>query len=287
MKERHEIQKCFYNFITLHKVQILFLSWFESFYVTEYYITYPFTKHACPITSRSKTFVWELVSGASIESKHPSLRNLKISHNSQTLDVAPYKNLSDDITTNTKNIIKHNNFTNTNLNTIGKQLTRIEKQIQRIIVSLVEVIKSIYHKLKNLVFKPFQIIRTSQTQFQNNKNDFLKAIKDLLNHLEASSSSLIALDTPQVSNNPQISTSHINIIQNYQTRTSDEETFQEDTLKINKLVLRDLIPKTTIVLDLAIHNETTIINQHKFNTSSLYEWNIDGMSKYNILNILQ
>jgi hypothetical protein len=46
-----------------------------------------------------------LANNTSIESEHPLLRNLKIPHNSQTIDAAPYKNLSDDITTNTKHII--------------------------------------------------------------------------------------------------------------------------------------------------------------------------------------
>jgi hypothetical protein len=106
MKERHEIQKCFYNFVALYKVQILFFDWFESFYVFEQYITYPFLKHACPTISRSKTSVWEFASGTSIKSKYPYLRNLKIPYNSQTIDAAPYKNSSEDITTNTKHIIQ-------------------------------------------------------------------------------------------------------------------------------------------------------------------------------------
>ena len=50
-------------------------------------------------------------------------------HNNQTIDTASYQNLSDDIITNTKYITQQNNFTNTNLNTIGKQLTKIEKHI--------------------------------------------------------------------------------------------------------------------------------------------------------------
>jgi hypothetical protein len=33
--------------------------------------------------------------------------------------------------------------------------------------------------------------------------------------------------------------------------------------------------------------EPTILNQHKYNASSLYEWNIDGMSEYNFLNTFQ
>jgi len=126
----------------------LFFEWFESFYVFEHHITYPFSKHACPITSRNKTLVWKLISCTFIKSKHPSLRNLKIPHNSQTVDVTPYKNSSEDTTINTKHIIKQKNFTNTNLNTIGKQLSRINKQISKTIVSPVETTKSVDQKLK-------------------------------------------------------------------------------------------------------------------------------------------
>ena len=86
--------------ISLHYIK------FESFYVTEHHVTYSFIEHACPITCRSKTHVWELVNGTFIESAHPPLRNLKIPHNSRTIDVALYKNPSVDITTNTKHLIQ-------------------------------------------------------------------------------------------------------------------------------------------------------------------------------------
>ncbi|KAH9704806.1 hypothetical protein KPL70_011613 [Citrus sinensis] len=39
--------------------------------------------------------------------------------------------------------------------------------------------------------------------------------------------------------------------------------------------------------DLAIDNRTSALNQSRFNASSVYEWNIDGMSEYNILGLLQ
>ena len=90
------------------------------------------------------------------------------------------------------------------------------------IVSLVKATKAIDQK-QNPVFKLQKKKKLSQTQFQNNRNDFLKAIKDHLNHLETSSSTLIASDTLQVNNNPHTSTSHINIIQNHQTQNSDED----------------------------------------------------------------
>jgi hypothetical protein len=126
------------------------------------------------------------------------LRNLKISHKDQTIETAPYKPLNEDVTTNTKHIIQKNNYTNTNLNTIEKQLTIIEKHIQNTYFLLL--------KLKNLLKK---------TQFSNHtkslkpaklklkiKKYFLKAINDHLNHFEASSFTLIAHDTPKISNHP-------------------------------------------------------------------------------------
>jgi hypothetical protein len=53
--------------------------------------------------------------------------------------------------------------------------------------------------LKNLVFKPYQVTNTSQTQLQNNKNDFFKAIEDHLHQIKALT--IIVPDSPQVSNN--------------------------------------------------------------------------------------
>jgi hypothetical protein len=82
MKERHEIQKYFYNFVALHKIQIMFFNWFKSFYVFEYHITYSFLKHACLLTCRNKTHVSKLTSGTFIEFEHLPFRNLKILYNS-------------------------------------------------------------------------------------------------------------------------------------------------------------------------------------------------------------
>ena len=127
--QRHDIQNKFYNYIEIHKARILFFDWFEIHYASAHHVTYPFAsiKHACPITTRSKTPVWKLTSGPSVVSDHPPLRNIQITHNSKIVDAAPYKIPSDDTLSNTKHIIHQNNFTNINLNTLGKQLTRQEK----------------------------------------------------------------------------------------------------------------------------------------------------------------
>ena len=61
----------------------MFFDWFELHYVSEHHISYPFSsiKHACPITSRSKTPIWNLTSGPTVEFDHPPLRNIQITHN--------------------------------------------------------------------------------------------------------------------------------------------------------------------------------------------------------------
>jgi len=137
----------------------LFFYWFEFHYVLVQHITYLFAsiKHACPITTRSKT----LISGPTIESDHPPLRNIQLTHKDQIVDAAPYKLPGEDTLTNTKHIIQQNNFTNTNLHTIGKQLTRYEKQIQKNLVHFMTDKNPIDLKLKNPVFKPYQVTKTS------------------------------------------------------------------------------------------------------------------------------
>jgi hypothetical protein len=106
-------------------------------------------------------------------------------------------------------------------------LTRLKKHIQKsLVVSYIETSSKLGNqKLKSPVFKPYQVTKTSQTQLQNNKKDFLKATKDHLNHLKASSFTLIAYDIPQISNHLPTCTSYINTILNNQIQTSDEEAF--------------------------------------------------------------
>jgi hypothetical protein len=284
LNQRRDIQQQFYNYIELHKVHILFFDWFELYYAPAHHITYPYasSKHACPVTSRPKIPLWNLTSGPTVESEHPPLRNIQITHNNQTVNAAPYKLPSDDTLSNTKHIINQNNFTNTNLSTIGKQLTRLEKQIQRTTTSPVDTKPSPGLKLKNPVFKPYQITQTSKTQLQENQTDFLKAIKAHLQHLD--SSSLIVPDTPQTTN-PSSSTNQVSTLHNSPEASSDENAFPEKPLELNRLTWQT--PKTNIAPDISISTEPNILTQHKYNASSLYEWNIDGMSEYNILNTLQ
>jgi len=57
LKQRQEIQKNYYDFVTLHKIQIIFFYWFELYYTFKNHIACLFIKDACPITTRNKTLI--------------------------------------------------------------------------------------------------------------------------------------------------------------------------------------------------------------------------------------
>ncbi|KAH9696694.1 hypothetical protein KPL71_023272 [Citrus sinensis] len=249
LNQRKEIQQTYYEFVNLHQVHILFFDWFEI-YSSENNISYPF-KESNPITIRKKTTEWKLSnSDRTIESEHPPLRSVTVDHGEPPTQIRaslykiPKPNDSD---SNLSSIIQQNNFCNTNLNTIGKQLTRIENQFQQSTISVSPIPKPIPSKsdsdkkLKEPIFKPFQVSKTSQRLVHESKSDFAKAIREQLDRIEAASPSSSKLALPTSKSPP----------------------------------------------DLTIDNMPSALNQARYNASSVYEWNIDGMSEYNILGVLQ
>ncbi|KAH9802010.1 hypothetical protein KPL71_001232 [Citrus sinensis] len=172
-----------------------------------------------------------------------------------------------------------------------KQLIRIENHFQKstIAVSSVSPVPSKSDsdkKLKEPIFKPFQVSKTSQKLVQESKSDFAKAIREQLDRIEAASSSSskvqIAPDTPQSSKIGVLEQDQMSIA------SSDLEAFKEEpTPKANKIHWELALPTIKSPPDLAIDNRPSALNQSRFNASSVYEWNIDGMSEYNILGLLQ
>ncbi|KAH9682156.1 hypothetical protein KPL71_027242 [Citrus sinensis] len=197
LKQRKEIQQTYYEFVNLHQVHILFFDWFEI-YSSENNISYPF-KESNPITIRKKTTEWKLHDSSRIvESEHPPLRSITVDHGEPPIQIraSPYKIPKiNDTDSNLSSIIQQNNFCNTNLNTIGKQLTRIENQFQQSTISISPSPKPVSSKsdydkkLKEPIFKPFQVSKTSQKLVHESKSDFAKAIREQLDRIEAASSS--------------------------------------------------------------------------------------------------
>ncbi|KAH9669172.1 hypothetical protein KPL70_021675 [Citrus sinensis] len=294
LNQRKEIQQTYYEFVNLHQVHILFFDWFEI-YSFNNNISYPF-KESNPITIRKKTTEWKLSeSNRTVDSEHPPLRSITVDHGEPPIEIraSPYKiPKPNDTDSNLSSIIQQNNFCNTNLNTIGKQLTRIENQIQKSTITIPSISpiptkSDSDKKLKEPIFKPFQVSKTSQKLVQESKSDFAKAIREQLDRIEAASSSSskvqIAPDTPQ--------SSKIGVLEkDDQTSiaSSDVEAFQEEpTPKANKIHWELALPTVKTPPDLAIDNRPSALNQSRYNASSVYEWNIDGMSEYNILGLLQ
>ncbi|KAH9704754.1 hypothetical protein KPL70_011596 [Citrus sinensis] len=130
------------------------------------------------------------------------------------------------------------------------------------------------------------VSKISQKIVQESKSDFAKAIREQLDRIEAVSSSSskvqIAPDTPQ--------SSKIGVLEHDQTSiaSSDLEAFKEEsTPKANKIHWELAFPTVKSPPDLAIDNKPSALNQSRFNAASVYEWNIDGISEYNILGLLQ
>ncbi|KAH9650293.1 hypothetical protein KPL70_026323 [Citrus sinensis] len=260
-------------------------------YASDNNIDYPF-KESNPIIVRKKIPEWTFIdSDKTIESEHLPLRSLIIDHGMPPIEIkaSPYKiHKPKDPETDLDSIIQQNNFCNTNLNTIGKQLTRIENQFQKSTVTVSPVTSKLDSdkKLKEPIFKPFQVSKISQKLIQESKSDFAKAIREQLDRIKASSSSSskiqIALDSAQSSKIGVLEQDDISIA------FSDIEAFKEEPVsKANKIHWELALPTVKSPPDLAIDNRPNALNQSRFNASSVYEWNIDGMSEYNILGLLQ
>ncbi|MFQ6626079.1 hypothetical protein Gotur_004911 [Gossypium turneri] len=174
-----------------------------------------------------------------------------------------------------KMIVEQNNYTNINLHTIGKQLDYIENLVESQPIRK-EPVKEITEKSssKEPIFTPYEIPKT----FQKSQNDFLTEIQNRLNALESYRSELIAPDTP-IQAQYSVNTLH---------QSSHSDLDQSDEQQINKMAWKEpkrlYYPKITAP-DLNIEEKP--IFQNKYNANTIYEWNIDGMSEYNILSLLQ
>ncbi|KAH9670355.1 hypothetical protein KPL70_016954 [Citrus sinensis] len=130
------------------------------------------------------------------------------------------------------------------------------------------------------------VSKTSQKLIQESKSDFAKAIREQLDRIEASSSSSRKIQIAP--NSAQSSKICVLEQDNISIASSDIEAFKEQLVsKANKIHWELALPTVKSPPDLAIDNRPSALNQSRFNASSVYEWNIDGMSEYNILGLLQ
>ena len=219
-----------------------------------------------------------------IESEHPPLRLIKLPIGDETIDAYPYKKPQDSDTQNLKNIVVHNNFINAHLQSIGKQLSRIEGQPY----PSVEPSETTDKRLKNPMFKPYQISSSAQQEIKKQKSNFLDAVREQFSRLGPSSSTynLVVPDTPQSLNQ------NVSILDKVSCSQSEDSEFQEQFPEIAKLHWSNSQPFRSGYTkakypELKIGTHSDILVQPNFSANSIYEWNIDGMMEYQILNSLQ
>lgn len=171
-------------------------------------------------------------------------------------------------------IVEQNNYTNLNLHIISQQLDKME--------ILVENQPKRSQNLSTEEYKPetskpvFTLFEVPKKYHQEQQNQFLKEILDRIDALESQNSGLIIPETP---------TQQSSTIRTIETQIYSEEL---DNQQINKMIWsepqKSYYPKITAP-DLNIEEKPTF--QNKYNANTIYEWNIDGMFEYNILNTLK
>ncbi|MFQ6628468.1 hypothetical protein Gotur_008194, partial [Gossypium turneri] len=211
-----------------------------------------------------------------VKSRHPPLMEVQYLHKNTGIKENPLRMRAPDTgeqisSKDIKMIVEQKNYTNINLHTIRKQLDYIENLVE----SRKAPVKGIIEKSsKEPIFTPYEIPKT----FQKSQNDFLTEIQNRLNALESYKSELIASDTP-IQAQYSVNTLH---------QFSQSDSYQSDEQKINKMAWKEpkrlYYPKITAP-DLNIEEKPIV--QNKYNANTIYEWNIDGVSEYNILSLLQ
>nr|KJB66148.1 hypothetical protein B456_010G130200 [Gossypium raimondii] len=173
-----------------------------------------------------------------------------------------------------KMIVEQNNYTNISLHIIGKQLDYIENLVESQPIRKEPVKERIEKSSKELIFTPYEIPKP----FQKTQNDFLIEIQNRLDALESYKSELIAPDT-LIQAQHSVNTLH---------QSSQSDSDQLDEQQINKMVWKE--PKRLYYPKITAPNlniEEKPVFQNKYNANTNYEWNIDGMSEYSILSLLQ
>ena len=256
-----------------HEIQIVFFDWFEKVFLEEK-----------QIFALDQFYKWKLDDGQVIESNHPPLRKIKFEHREAEITASPFKTASEIDGIGIKKIVEQNNFSNQHLHTIGRQLDRIETSVQSSLPS-----SSISVPKKNLkppLFKNFEIPR-------NPSLDFVKALEDRRKLLKGKAPLIhknpIVLDTPLIQNLSVKDTpdrdgpsNQINLLDKSDTEST------HSIPEVNRITWKDpqkLYYSRTTPPDI-LTEESFSRAQNKYSSDAIYEWNIDGVSEQNLINIL-
>jgi hypothetical protein len=212
-----------------------------------------------------------------VQSSHPLIANILIDCNGVTIQGSLFKSTTD-VSSESRKIIEQNNFVNQSLHTIGQQLDRIEEKISPTSTKIEKPLISLLEKRKSLGLKP-----------KSQKN--IEKIEQMLSKLkigQASSSKTITPIFQRFSDSDSISSNN--------STNSDIRTLEKNFGKT------DLEPKLQRIFDNSKpfnitknwysrptppdlqFEERFLQSQFSVLSDKIYEWNIDGLSKQELLN---
>ena len=161
-----------------HKIYITFFDWFEEYYQNNRNQIINMVKNSAQ---------WQTSQGVIIKSNHPPFYTIKHIHQENIIKASPIKerkNLTDPInTTDIKNTFEKNNYTNLNINTIGKQLEKFETLLENKPTQQIHISKPKPIENQKSFFKPFEIPKTYYSEY---KIDLLQEIQQRLRTLDQS-----------------------------------------------------------------------------------------------------
>jgi hypothetical protein len=235
-----------------------------------------------------------------VHEEFPPYESIVVNHRNHQLVASPIKKVSlSDEAKNFEKIIEQNNYSNTYLKVIGAKLDRIENKIN-------PIKPTTKLDIEKPLFTPHEIPPKLRVSFKKDNTDLLEEISKRLQNLDMTS-----LASSSQNNQVKI----VNTIEKKKQERSKVEEYIENLqnqfkdLNINRIAnerdfhgkpLRSRIARTRYPGNVSItrnfysrptppdlqFEERELTVRNAYNAESLYEWNIDGMSQYEILNEL-
>lgn len=261
-----KIKDEFYEYIEEEKQIIPFVVW---------YIKHK-SKHSInPIIDYIET--WETIEGKKIRSVHPPLQPIKL----ESFEASPFAKTLDEkreICSNDINkIFKQNNHTNLSIQTLGKHLERIEQKLDdqttpenveyKNPTTYVPIIKP------TIQFKPGEY-----SLGKKNSEDFLDILTEKFKNMEIGKLQVVN------ENYSDCDESDIEKLEEQFMSNTQINKIQNTRPQIQLTGGRYYYPRPS-PLDLT-YEEEALTAQVSYNPKEIYEWNIDGMTEYQVLNYM-
>lgn len=288
--------------------KIIFNGWKDYMKTTNsetYYLDYIESHHTSQKIKTLTQEKWEKEDNTKVISTHPPVETIVINHKNAKVIASPYK-IPESKDAN-KMVIEQNNYTNTRLIVIGKQLDKIESKVDKLIPQEITLklkkekplvkfqelkpesslkVNPTMRKIEEM-FKELTPVKPKPNKDKDKGKEEETSVSVLQFEVNSGSESAMSLESvssqeSETSNMSKIEQAFSNLQVN---QDSQSHKVSRLTGKVNPTSLtKNWYPKPTPP-DVQFEERT----QSQFSVSSdkLYEWNIDGLSEQEILNKLQ